>query len=254
MKQTWDKIRDPLPPLTAGRVDLTGDMMYYNAPECHTQQKERTMPPAAAENLRQMKKTHTREKLVRAAMELFTAKGFEATTVDEISAATGVSRRTIFRYFPSKELLAFPHIETHHAQFHDTLFAGAADEHPFDAIRRTCLAMALEYMREYDVHLGLQGVIRASPILMGRAAEFDRVYETSMAQKLIRQAPHDPEHARRSRLVAGAVMGAIRATMLEWYDGECREDLVKMAQEALSLIESGLRHTVDTTDTQHVAW
>src|SRR5215813_10111501 len=44
----------------------------------------------------------SREELEETAFELFAARGFEATTVDEIAAAAGIGRRTFFRYFPSK--------------------------------------------------------------------------------------------------------------------------------------------------------
>ncbi|MBK5221166.1 MAG: mycofactocin system transcriptional regulator [Thermoleophilia bacterium] len=44
----------------------------------------------------------THEKIVEVALELFSRQGFAKTTVDEIAAAAGVGRRTIFRYFPSK--------------------------------------------------------------------------------------------------------------------------------------------------------
>jgi mycofactocin system transcriptional regulator len=44
----------------------------------------------------------THERIVRVAVDLFSRQGFSRTTVDEIAAAAGVGRRTIFRYFPSK--------------------------------------------------------------------------------------------------------------------------------------------------------
>lgn len=47
--------------------------------------------------------TPTREKLLDAAQQLMLAKGFVATTVDEICAAAGVTKGSFFHYFDSKE-------------------------------------------------------------------------------------------------------------------------------------------------------
>ncbi|MFS4092487.1 TetR/AcrR family transcriptional regulator [Streptomyces sp. AF1A] len=52
---------------------------------------------------RQQRKTETRERLLRAATELFAAQGFEETTYDEIAQAAAVARQTVFNHFPRKE-------------------------------------------------------------------------------------------------------------------------------------------------------
>ena len=49
----------------------------------------------------------TRERLVEAAINLFTAHGYAATTVDDIAQRAGVSPRTFFRHFPDKEEVLF---------------------------------------------------------------------------------------------------------------------------------------------------
>ena len=49
----------------------------------------------------------TRQRLVDAALELFGSNGYEATTTSEIAAAAGVSQRTFFRYFPTKQAVLF---------------------------------------------------------------------------------------------------------------------------------------------------
>lgn len=44
----------------------------------------------------------SRAELSHISLKLFIERGFENTTVDEVAAAAGIGRRTLFRYFPSK--------------------------------------------------------------------------------------------------------------------------------------------------------
>jgi AcrR family transcriptional regulator len=57
---------------------------------------------------RERKKDETRQRIFREAIRLFRERGFESTTVDEITARADVARGTFFNYFPKKEaVLAF---------------------------------------------------------------------------------------------------------------------------------------------------
>src|SRR5580693_7820532 len=58
---------------------------------------------------RQRRSAETRERLFRAALNLFAQKGFGETTVEDITNAADVGKGTFFNYFPSKDhlLLAF---------------------------------------------------------------------------------------------------------------------------------------------------
>jgi len=64
---------------------------------------------ASHPNRRQRRSSEIRERLFRAALDLFANKGFLETTVEDITEAADVGKGTFFNYFPSKDhiLLAF---------------------------------------------------------------------------------------------------------------------------------------------------
>jgi mycofactocin system transcriptional regulator len=77
----------------------------------------------------------SREELEETAFGLFAARGFEATTVDDIAAAAGIGRRTFFRYFPSKNDIPWGAFERELERMRTRLRAVPADVPVMDAIR-----------------------------------------------------------------------------------------------------------------------
>jgi AcrR family transcriptional regulator len=70
---------------------------------------------------RERKKQRTRDAIARAGLDLFVERGYEATTLAEIAEAAGVSTRTIFAYFPSKEDILFCDFEAFRDRLAQTL-------------------------------------------------------------------------------------------------------------------------------------
>ena len=62
---------------------------------------------AKISNLREQFKTNTRQELTRVGLQLFLQQGFASTTIEQIVAPLGISKRTFFRYFDTKEDLVF---------------------------------------------------------------------------------------------------------------------------------------------------
>src|SRR5436190_4359828 len=60
--------------------------------------------------LRESKKLQTRQQIADQAMRLFAERGFDAVTVAEVAAAAGVSEKTVYNYFPTKEDLFFDEV------------------------------------------------------------------------------------------------------------------------------------------------
>lgn len=76
----------------------------------------------------------------RAAFELFAERGFDATTLDAIAAAVGVSRRTLFRYFGSKNDIPWGQFDDSLSQLRESLDAAPTDIPMADAIHACVIA------------------------------------------------------------------------------------------------------------------
>ena len=74
--------------------------------------RAQTGPTDGTEGLRERKKRLLRQQLSDTATEMFLAEGFDAVRVAEIAAACGVSEKTVFNHFPTKEALILDRFET----------------------------------------------------------------------------------------------------------------------------------------------
>jgi AcrR family transcriptional regulator len=86
--------------------------------------------------LRETKKLRTRQEIADHAMQLFAQRGFDHVTVAEVAAAAGVSEKTVFNYFPTKEDLFFDEVPAREAAIVDAVRNRAPGESITFALRR----------------------------------------------------------------------------------------------------------------------
>jgi AcrR family transcriptional regulator len=60
------------------------------------------------------KSLETRQRIINAAFELFYSQGYQSTTMDQVITASGVSKPTVYTYFPSKEALCVEYLKERH--------------------------------------------------------------------------------------------------------------------------------------------
>ncbi len=156
-------------------------------------------PSLAARN-----RSRARQEIAEVAVLLFAERGFDAVSVDEIAAASGVSRRTFFRYFGSKEDVLFHQHEAYVREFRALLFApdGTGD---LDHVRATMHAMFGRPRGEHD--RAVNRLMLNEPSVRARSDELTNDFQAVLVERL-RQAGHDEV---RASLLAGACMGALRA-------------------------------------------
>src|SRR5205823_12177976 len=147
-----------------------------------------------------------RRALAAAAVDLFVANGYEATTVDEIAAAAGVGRRTFFRYFDAKDDVLFANHDEIVAEMED---AFAAADPGRDPVEVACAAVGLvldSYAGDLDVSLKRFALTRAVPALRDKeVATVDR-YQRVLARYL--QARFEDQGDEAASLRAAVIAAA----------------------------------------------
>ncbi|MEU9451633.1 TetR family transcriptional regulator [Streptomyces sp. NPDC048277] len=178
------------------------------------------------ETLRERKKQRTRDALLRSALELFVAQGYERTTVDEIADSVDVSQRTFFRYFASKEDVAFFVPRLAEAHYIEAVRRRPPEEAPLEALRRAVLEsfdtieQAIERYVPVELHMRAYKMIEVTPAL--HAAHLRRQSETEeeIARIVAEREGVDPDTDPRPRLMVALFGAVMRVTERQWSVGD----------------------------------
>lgn len=178
----------------------------------------------------------TRERLARAAVELFQSKGYEATTIDEIAARAGVGRRTFFRYFRTKEEVIFPDHERLLAQVEERLFA-SRKESAFEAIAHATRLVLAHYVETREVSLQRYRLVGEVPTLREREIVSAAAYQRLFRQRLESEERGDVASGLRAELVASAIATAHNFVLRRWLRDEGTGDPFAHLDEALMVVK-----------------
>ncbi|MFF4566619.1 TetR/AcrR family transcriptional regulator [Streptomyces sp. NPDC001435] len=190
--------------------------------------------------LRERKKMRMYQEVSAVAVRLFMEKGFDAVSVAEVAAAAGISKPTLFRYFPAKEDLVLQQIADHEGEAARVVTGQAR---PVDALRRHFL----DGLDRCDPITGLNddpGVLAFHSLLYGTPALVARLYgylersEDALAEALGGELD--------ARLAAAQIIAVQRILAQEnWrrvVAGEgverIREDAVAAAERAFGRLEA----------------
>ncbi len=172
---------------------------------------------AAADDIgrRERKKQETRDALVAAALELFVARGVDATTVDEIADAVDVSARTFHRYFPTKEDVLFADSERRQTAFAAFLAERPDDEGLFDTLRTAAHRLADSFLNDPAIERQRMTLIATSYNLRARSLQHTDALNEIVAEhvaKRLRVEPGEP----LPRLLAACTIAALRTARERW--------------------------------------
>jgi AcrR family transcriptional regulator len=185
------------------------------------------------------RKQATRERLEETSLRLFAEQGFERTTMDDLAAAAHVGRRTIFRYFPSKNDIVFGALDERLRVLAAELDSGRAGGLPLPDMVRRAFHVASSYEPAERACLAVRiQLIATVPSLQAHAALRYRAWEdTVQAAVAARTGVHGGVYARACAKAVVAVMWAAFDT---WRETGAGDDLAQIVDRALDVVTSGL--------------
>ncbi|MCV9944524.1 MULTISPECIES: TetR family transcriptional regulator [Rhizobium] len=168
----------------------------------------------ATEGRRERKRRQTRERIEQAAMALFLQRGFDATTIEDITEAADVSKRSFFDYFPSKEEVVFAWQDAFADRLMAAIAARPADESSVTAVEAAITATVIAAVDEPGLALG--DLIHRTPALKARDQLKYAKLEQKLAEALLLRKGGDPLERPRMRVLAATVIGALRVGAELW--------------------------------------
>jgi AcrR family transcriptional regulator len=195
------------------------------------------MGDEARNTLRERRRTETRRAIQSHAMRLFTEHGYDATTVNEVAEASGVSPMTVYRHVPTKEDLVL------YDQYDPLIAARVASRPPGEPLVRRIGGTLVEATRtvvgrERDLLLARLRLMIDTPALRARHLDSQFATQQAIVDALLGDA-RDPESEFRTWVAASTCLAAMHVALVRWTQEDGRPDLPDLIADALGAAFGG---------------
>lgn len=192
-------------------------------------------PDAPREGLRERKRRETLQRITDAGVRLFIEKGYEATTLDEIAAAAGISRRTFFYYFKSKDEILLSLQSSLGDMLVEALRDTPKDRRPLEAIRDAIIKVCA--LIPADDMIVIDRLMRTSETVQARKQASYVQQEKALFAALKERWPA-PERETGLRLVAMLAIGTMRLSLDTFSREGGRRSIANLLYEAFDALEA----------------
>jgi AcrR family transcriptional regulator len=187
--------------------------------------------------LREKKKEQTREQLVIAALRLFTERGYEETSVDDIVDIVNVSKRTFFRYFQSKDDVLVAWVDNFVDKVCVVLESRPRDEKPMLALERAFVIAVELYESQRSLTISLERIIALTPAILGqklvKLARCAEIIGKVLAKRMQVNARRDFAPA----ILARCAIGILEAAVDRWRAQGNKGSLSGILEECFHRVE-----------------
>ncbi|MEV4347546.1 TetR family transcriptional regulator [Actinoplanes sp. NPDC049596] len=188
----------------------------------------------------QRKRQVVSDELKVAALQLMAARGFDTVTVDEIVAAAGVSRRTFFRYYASKEDVVVEMLETLGDQMRAELASRPAGEPTAVALRHAVEVAVLDCAGNTGKALPVVQLVLRTPALYARSLERQTAWRYAMTAVLAARLGRDTATDMYPGLAVGVALTALEDVLRRWAESDGKSDPLELTARAFDVITPAL--------------
>jgi AcrR family transcriptional regulator len=192
--------------------------------------------------LRERTRQAVRREITEAAGALFIERGYETTTIDDIAAAVGMSKRSVFRYFPTKEDLILGKFDYIAAEMLEGLQSRPAGEPVWDTLRAVfdLLIPHFDALDKDSVAAPMLRVVFTTPgLLAGYLEKLQRLQEPILDALCEREATTGKPGAEgdpKLRAVIAAAFGCLTAAQFAWLESGSRGTFAAALDTAMAAV------------------
>ncbi|MET7654523.1 TetR/AcrR family transcriptional regulator [Streptomyces sp. NPDC005486] len=198
---------------------------------------EKTRP-----GLRERTRQAVRREITEAANALFVERGYEATTIDDIAAAVGMSKRSVFRYFPTKEDLVVGKVDYLAEEMLQGLRARPAGEPVWESLRALfdLLVPHVDDLDKDSVAAPIQRVIFTTPNLLGsyleKQQQMQEVVVAALSERAAEAGTPCPAGDPTLRAITAAAFGCLVAAQQAWLESGSSGTFAAALDQAMAAV------------------
>ena len=200
-----------------------------------------------APSLRERTRRAVQGELTEVAQDLFVANGYDNTTVDAIATAAGMSKRSFFRYFASKEDLVIGKYELFGQRLAEALAAAPAYEPVWVSLRRV-LDLMVGYVVD-DASRGraetMEVIVESSPQLkagyLAKQAGWNRLLADVVRERLVSSGVEVPDDDPVPAALVGAAFACFQAARTTWLSSDRSRNFDDLLDETMAALQPKTR-------------
>jgi AcrR family transcriptional regulator len=188
--------------------------------------------------------TTIHERITDAAFRLFSERGYDDTSVDDIAAEAGVGRTTFFRYFGSKESVIFPDHDSLLREVEQRLRA-STEESALRAVSDAVRLVLFHYVNEGDRARQRYGLTSTVGALRERELVSSARYQRLFRHHISAWGEGSEGSELRAEMMAAAVVAAHNHVLRRWLRAECNDPHLEVDRALENVIDTFLRRDED---------